>query len=328
MNFYIDFEATQFSNEIISIGCVADNGNRFSCLVKPHDKKKLTKFIIDLTGITQEMIDEKGLSSDDAFMAFYEFVKQNNDIGAPTYYCYGNSDKDFLKHTINHMQNLEAIVFASSVQALLVDYSNTVKNYLSARGLALKKLVALIRHVDEIEQKHDALDDALMLKECYDGLDTLDKGLLAAPPVIKTSNPAKCNSAFQIAYQQMIDENGLLTPIKLQGIDLSPETKQYLKTLRCVTWAKMSAEEVPGDATEENYAVKLTHIKKGIVKYFSTPTVAAMFLNGYILKSRSPKETKALNNTMKEMGRNPNNFCGYRCEFKMSTTEENKESVE
>ena len=327
MNFYIDFEATQFSNEIISIGCVADNGNRFSCLVKPHDKKKLTKFIIELTGITQEMLDEDGLSADDAFLAFYEFVKENNDAGAPTYYCYGNNDKDFLKHTVNHMQNLEAIVFAASVQALLVDYSNTVKNYLSTRGLALKKLVALIRHVDEIEQKHDALDDALMLKECYEGLDTLDKGFLAPPPTVKATEVANCKSAFQIAYQQMIDENGLLTPVKMQGVNLTAEDKQYLKTLRCVTWGQMSVDEVPGDATEENYMVKMTHIKKGHVKYFSTPTVAAMFLNGFILKGRSPKETKALNNTMKEMGRNPNNFCGYRCELKFPA-EENQEVTE
>ena len=324
MNFYLDFEATQFSNEIISIGCVADNGSRFSRLVKAN--KKVSKFITDLTGITQEMLDTEGLSADEAFLAFYQYVKENNEPGkVPTYYCYGNSDKDFIKHTVQHMTNFEAIIFASSVQALLVDYSNTVKNYLSTRGLALKKLVALIRHVDEIEQKHDALDDALMLKECFEGLDTLDKGFLATPPAVKPTEVANCNSAFQVAYQQMIDENGLLTPVKMQGVNLTAEDKHYLKTLRCATWEKMSADEVPGDATEENYAVKMTHIKKGHVKYFSTPTVAAMFLNGYILKSRSPKETKALNSTMKEMGRNPNNFCGYRCELK--NIEANEEAI-
>jgi hypothetical protein len=29
MNFFIDFEATQFTQEIISIGCVAENGKSF-----------------------------------------------------------------------------------------------------------------------------------------------------------------------------------------------------------------------------------------------------------------------------------------------------------
>ena len=54
MRFFVDFEATQFSNRIISIGCVAANGNTFSTLVKPG-KKKITKFITDLTGITNEI---------------------------------------------------------------------------------------------------------------------------------------------------------------------------------------------------------------------------------------------------------------------------------
>lgn len=324
MNFYIDFEATQFSQEIISIGCVAENGNTFNCLVCPHDLKKVTPFITELTGISREMLEEQGLSAEIAFYRLYEFVKENNGDEVPVYYCYGNSDKDFIRNTVKHMHNLNMIIFASSVQAMLVDYSNTVKNYLSTRGLSLKKLVALIRHVDEVEQNHNALDDAMMLKECFEGLDTLEK----PAPTVTMKEPAKCNTEFQKAYQQMVDENGLLTPIKMQGVTLTQQDKAYLKKLRCETWGQIPAEEVPGDATEENYVVKLTHIKKGFVKYFSTPTVAAMFLNGYILKSRSPKETKALNDTMKEMGRNPNNFCGYRCEFKFPATEETQEVTE
>ena len=319
MNFYLDFEATQFSNEIISIGCVADNGARFSCLVQAQ--KKVTKFITELTGITQEMLDTDGVSADRAFLAFYQYVKENNEPGkVPTYYCYGSNDKDFIKHTVQHMTNFEAIVFASSVQALLVDYSNTVKSYLFNRGLALKKLVALIRHVDEIEQRHDALDDALMLKECYEGLDTLDRSAFAPTPVVRTVDASK-NSAFNQAFEQLVNEEGKLEPIKLQGVTLTTEDKEYLKKLRCDVWGQIPAIDVPGDANEENYMVKMTHIKSGVVSYFTTPTVAAMFLNGYILKSRSPKETKALNNTMKEMARNPNNFCGYRCELRMNDVE-------
>ena len=320
MNFYIDFEATQFTEEIISIGCVAENGNTFNCLVVPSDIKKITKFITNLTGITREMVEENGYSPEMAFANLYQFVKDNNGDAAPTFYCYGNMDKVFIKNTIKNMHNLNMILFASSVQALMVDYSNTVKTYLFNRGLALKKLVALIRHVDEIEQKHDALDDALMLKECFEGLDSLDRSAFMPTPAIKTVDNSK-NSEFNQAFQQMVNEQGMLEPVKLQGVDLSVADKNYLKKLRMEVWGQIPAEEVPGDATEENYMVKMTHIKKGHVKYFSTPTVAAMFLNAYILSSRSCKETKALNNTMKEMGRNPNNFCGYRCELRMNNIE-------
>ena len=52
MRFYIDFEATQFSNRIISVGCVCENGNTFKSLVKPVNKGKITPL---LTGLTKDL---------------------------------------------------------------------------------------------------------------------------------------------------------------------------------------------------------------------------------------------------------------------------------
>ena len=314
MNFYIDFEATQFTEEIISIGCVAENGNTFNCLVMPSDTKKITKFITDLTGITREMVEENGYSPEAAFAHFYQFVKENNGDEAPVFYCYGNMDKVFIKNTVKHMQNLNMILFASSVQALMVDYSTTVKSYLSNNGLSLKKLLALIRHVEEVEQNHDALNDALMLKECFEGLPTLEKPAAEIKPI----SQKKPNDAFQKAYEAIIAVDGKLEAIKLQGRSFTKADNDYMKDLRVNVWgAQAKAETISGDATEENHMVKMTKIRTGEVKYFSSPWVAAMFVNAYILRTRSCKEGKAINTTMKEMGRNPNNFCGYRCEIKM-----------
>ena len=322
MNFYIDFEATQFTEEIISIGCIAENGNTFNCLVIPSNLKKITPFITNLTGITPELVTEKGYSPEYAFTFLKEFVNMNNGDEMPVFYCYGNQDKNFLKNTIKNMHNFETIIFASAMRDMLVDYSLTVKNYLSNCGLSLKKLVALIRQVDEVEQNHDALDDAKMLKECFEGLTTLEKPI----PAIRQTPANQCNSSFQQAQQQLIDEQGLLTPIKLMGRTYSKEEKDYIQNLRLHTWGQISHDMVPGDAKEDNYVVKLTHIKTGNVKYFSDLHVAAMFFNGYVLSSRSPKQDKALNSTMKEFARNPNNFAGYRCEIKMPEVKE--ENVE
>ena len=311
MNFYLDFEATQFSERIISIGCIADNGARFKTLVKPVKNEKVTAFITQLTGITNEML-ENAPSADEAFNAFYEFVKTNNDGGTPTYYCYGDSDVKFIKHTVSGMNDFQAIMFASSIQALLVDYSAVVKSYLSTRGLALKKLVALIRQVDEVEQNHDALDDAIMLKECYEGLDTLDKdALVNAPAPIKQPRP---NTAFADAYNKLIEEHGQLSSVKMAGHTFTQEERVYLKQLR-TEWANVKATDVFGDATAENYHAKLTHIRTGAVKYFTEPWVAAMFMNRCVLTGRSSKDPKAINATMKAMANNPNNFGGYRCEI-------------
>ena len=38
MNYFIDFEATQFSSGIISVGCVAENGAEFYTIVNTKHK--------------------------------------------------------------------------------------------------------------------------------------------------------------------------------------------------------------------------------------------------------------------------------------------------
>ena len=319
MNFYIDFEATQFTEEIISIGCVAENGNTFNCLVVPSDLKKITPFITKLTGITREMVEEEGYSPEMAFCHLMTFVKENNGDELPVYYCYGNQDKTFIKNTIKYMRNFNMMVFASSVRDMMVDYSAVVKNHLATCGLSLKKLVALIRHVDDVEQKHDALDDAMMLKECYEGLGTISKDEFQS---IRQVEVTKCNTAFQEAYNQIIDENGKLSPVRMSGRNFTVEDKTYLKNLRMNVWGHQAkVETITGDASEDDWQVKLTHIRTGDVKYFTAPWVAAMFFNGYILNGRSPKDSKSLNGTMKEMANNPNNFCGYRCELSFKNKE-------
>ena len=322
MNFYLDFEATQFSQRIISIGCIAENGEKFETLVKPVKNEKVNAFITNLTGITNEML-ENAPTADEAFNAFYHFVKDNNGDGVPTYYCYGSSDKSFIKHTVSGMHDFQAIVFASSVQELLVDYSATVKSYLSTRELSLKKLVALIRHVEEVNQKHNAIDDAMMLKECYEGLDTLNRDtvMLGFTPTrqLKTS---KRVDAFQSAYNKLINEYGELKPIHMAGRTYTVTEKDYLKHLRMDVWGQVKAENISGDCSDKDWQVKLTRICTGEVKYFTTPYVAAMFFNGYVLKSCSPKDSKDLNTTMKQMAKNPNNFHGYRCEIVLNNNEE------
>ena len=74
MNFYLDFEATRFSNRIISIGCAAENGNTFYTLVKPVNKAKVDRFITELTGITNEMLQEAP-SADEAFNQLFDFIE-------------------------------------------------------------------------------------------------------------------------------------------------------------------------------------------------------------------------------------------------------------
>lgn len=170
MNYFIDFEATQFSNEIISIGCVREDGETFYSLVKP--KKKLTNFIINLTGITQEMIDSAP-NSDEVFEKFFNWLCQS-EVDA-CFLCYGNSDLGFVKKNLENSTNLKAQSALSLIGMNLHDYSKTVETHFGlVQHIALKKIVAYYRGVDEVEQTHNALEDALFLKEIYDNIQKED----------------------------------------------------------------------------------------------------------------------------------------------------------
>ena len=77
MKYFIDFEATQFSQEIISVGCYREDGEMFYSLVAPHSQKKVTNFITELTGITKEML-ANAPTSDEVFCKFSDWVLEND----------------------------------------------------------------------------------------------------------------------------------------------------------------------------------------------------------------------------------------------------------
>lgn len=169
MNFYLDFEATQFSNHIISIGCVAENGQTFSTFVNPGEKEKISTFITELTGITKDTLSAAP-GMDDAFQRLFNFVYYCDPYSEPHYFCYGDNDADFIKASIKIMHNIESIIFAQSILYALFDYSKSVRRFFNTdQSVALRKLFSFIQ-TDEVVQKHDALEDAQMLKEVADQL--------------------------------------------------------------------------------------------------------------------------------------------------------------
>jgi inhibitor of KinA sporulation pathway (predicted exonuclease) len=163
MKYFLDFEATQFSERIISIGCINEKGDSFYTLVKPAKKKdKVNKFITRLTGITNEMLVDAP-SPDVAFNALFDFVLLTSDGEPPEYFCYGNSDASFIRRTISGMTDTRAITFATSMSSLLQDYAECVKRYFNlSYDVSLKRAYILIQQ-ENIEQTHNALDDAKML---------------------------------------------------------------------------------------------------------------------------------------------------------------------
>lgn len=190
MRFYIDFESTQFKGNIISIGCVNEKGQQFKTLVRPPKGDTVSNFITKLTGITNEML-AAAPSADEAFINLFNFIATNGDDKAPEYYCYGENDVDFLRHTMAHMTDTYAYTLAQAMSANLIDYSKDVKTFfVSPHRIALRKVYNLIKE-EETEQHHDALEDAMMLAEVVAKMKSKcrpeDNAVLAAMP--KTEKP-------------------------------------------------------------------------------------------------------------------------------------------
>ena len=190
MRFFLDFEATRFSNRIISIGCVSDNGDTFQTLVKPVNKAKVDNFITELTGITNDMLDNAP-TADEAFNQLFDFIELNNDGKTPQYFCYGNTDAFFIKSTVKYMTDVRACICAQAIAGNLIDYADTVKKFFVApHDLALRKVYMLIKSQDNLVQKHDALEDALMLqtvvKNLYNKCKPEDKETIFAMPSQKS----------------------------------------------------------------------------------------------------------------------------------------------
>lgn len=265
MNFYLDFEATRFSNRIISIGCVAENGNTFSTLVKPGDKKKVDKFITELTGITNEMLEDAP-TAESAFVDLYNFFVANSDNTEPVYYVYGNSDAEFLRATARHMTNVLACVTAQAIAGNLIDYASVVKKFFVAPSdLALRKVYMLVKSQEELVQKHDALEDALMLQTVVAGLHD------------------KCKPEDKATIMAMPSQK---RP-KIGGKQ-APEIFRKWNQLNSPKW------EADTLADENCWGVKCTCNQSGRVMYFNNFNTAALWLIRYVARNTSPKNTEAV----------------------------------
>ena len=188
MNFYIDFEATQPEQEIISIGVYSDNEESFYALVKPQFSK-ISKYITNMTGITNEMVEDR-YDLDTAFNDLYVWcANQESNLNEWHFYSYGEGDVDFIKHSMCNIQTQRPLIIASIMIATMQDFSKEVTKYF--RGTT--SLIKAFNYLKSLEnkQKHNALEDAKMLADIF--VKITDKEPLSENPFVER---AICNYTF------------------------------------------------------------------------------------------------------------------------------------
>lgn len=184
MKFYIDFEATQPENEIIAIGVCAENGATFHSLVKPQ-LSSISQYISQMTHISAEDL-EKAPTIDEVLINFDLWVmNQEKNVMNCRFISYGD-DVKFVKCTLPAITHEHAFTVAAILMAKMENcYEDTRKFF---HGTI--KLVHAFNYVQsaEIEQKHNPLEDAMMLQKVYEYTQTheplpchpLNKGFEAA----------------------------------------------------------------------------------------------------------------------------------------------------
>ena len=292
MNFYIDFEATRFSNRIISIGCVAENGETFDTLVKPVNKAKVDKFITELTSITNEMLAEAP-TADEAFNQLFDFIELNNiDNRPPKYYVYGTSDKEFLEHTVKYMTDARACICAQALYGSLIDYSGTVKAFFKSKNnFALRKIYMVIQSLQTMEQTHNALDDAIMLQTVVEHLHD------------------KCKPE---------DKNIILSITSQDKPEVASQKSKSKAPEIFTNWNNYSKFAAPTGANENHWAIMAKDQHKENPVYFPDLETAALWIIKYAGKNMSPKKEEHINRAKNAIEKAvKDGKCRYNCYWTM-----------
>ena len=272
MKYFIDFEATQYSHEIISIGCVREDGQTFKSFVyvKPS---KMSNFITQLTGITKEDV-RNAPTSDEVFSNFYHWLEGDTEM---EFYCYGDADIEFIRTNLSKATDMLAISALSIIGTNLNDFAIEVKKYFGLhKMISLKKLVAYYRKVESIEQAHDALEDSLFLKEVYDHIVSEEADLDAFPeyrvdmtsPKVQAKQSKKKKKALSLAALMEADKANIgLVRYSKSHSDKWECGNLYIAIMHCIKKMKMNNLN-----NKEEVAVLYPEIRKNILRAIETQT--------------------------------------------------------
>lgn len=169
---FIDFEGSQYSQEIIAIGAIKaslDNKNfvkkissTFKCYIKIDEI--VGDFITNLTGITNELLENEGLTFPEAIEKFKRYVGKE----PCKFMHYGNFDTHLMHNSaLNSGMNDDE--FIRYFYENSIDFSKTFTRYVkSEKNTALSLIDALkIFHTNIETNTHDPLTDSINLMHLY-----------------------------------------------------------------------------------------------------------------------------------------------------------------
>ena len=165
--FVIDYETNglnPFHDDVIEIAIkVLGTDKSFECLVIHQNKKGLPGKITEITGITNQLLKEKGLNHKDAYTKMISFIEENTSEEEPFYLVAHNGqgfDFIFFKKALRIMnKKFDNVRYVDSL------FLSKVVNP-SQYSHSMKTLCKVYNVVNE--QEHRALGDVNALEKIMD----------------------------------------------------------------------------------------------------------------------------------------------------------------
>ena len=172
-----DFETSglnPYHEDIIEIGCrCLESDEVFTCLVQPLSNRILDDKVIELTGITNELLKKEGLVPMDAYKSFFEYLYKiylvNNDI---TMVAHNGASFDdiFLKRIHRHLQGEGESKYDDMIETIkFVDSLNVSRLLHPERYSHSMKSMCMLYNIKN-ESAHRAMGDVDALTTLWDHL--------------------------------------------------------------------------------------------------------------------------------------------------------------
>jgi len=161
-----DFETSglnPYHEDITEIGCrCLESDEVFTCLVQPLSDRILCDKVIELTGITNELLKKEGLAPMDAYKSFFEYLHKiylvNNDITMVAHNGAGFDDI-FLKRVHRYLQGESESKYDDMMESIkFVDSLNVSRLLHPERYSHSMKAMCMLYNIKN-ESAHRAMGD-------------------------------------------------------------------------------------------------------------------------------------------------------------------------
>ena len=228
---FMDFEGTQFSHEMIGLGAVLASINPRTGRIKKSKKplhilikakNKIGKYVVELTGITEEELKKNGVSFNDAMNQLKRYCGMY--FKKASFMTFGSHDMRILSQSI--IYNLEYPKdICSQIQKNFIDFSALISEFIKdpqGNPLSLIHYCELF-DVKEAGPAHDPAIDSVNLMNLYDAfLDRKDLVLEQYKLVLQ-----KLNSHTPLPVAEAIQK--LASGKDVTAKEFEESLKQYLE---------------------------------------------------------------------------------------------------